>query len=539
MRPLGRAVSAAPEPGDILAGKYRIRRVIASGGMGTVYEAEHMGLDRVVAVKMLQPQAATSDEMLARFRREAKIGAAIDSPHVARVFDIEQLPDGRFIVVHEFLAGGSLRDRLRHGGAMPEADTRALLGQVCAGLSAAHEAGVIHRDLKPDNVVFEGDQPKLIDFGIARLTEQATQLTQEGQVLGTLSYMAPELFRGDDAAASSDIYALGVMAYEMLSGARPHSATTVPELLAQKLQEDVAPLADTAPSDVTPELSELVGRMLDREPSFRPSLEEVMRGLGTPPSTGTAVVGRRTPPPTPTPVSGPTLWIAIGAAVVGAAIVLGVIVVATSADDEVSQPPTIAEASEPTPVEVEPAPATVGDEAALAPDASAPSATDAVPAEAASEVAESSPEPDVVVATGPAADAAAGPGASTGARPLVRIISQPPGADVFLDGARVGATPFDLPTTGELPAVTLVLKTVDYQDREIEVDLRRVRQTGVQQMEYALEPATAEPEPGAEPEPAVKKRRRPKVATPAPAVKPAPAAKPKLSPPKKPGLAVD
>ena len=526
-------MSESPQPGEVLAGKYRIRRIIASGGMGSVYEAEHMGLDRVVAVKMLLPQAAASEEIIKRFRREAKIGAAIDSPHVAKVYDIEQLPDGRFIVVHEYLAGGSLRDRLRDRGAMKEPQTRTLLGQVCEGLRAAHDKGVVHRDLKPDNVVFEGDQPKLIDFGIARLTQQATQLTQEGQVLGTLVYMAPELFRGDEAGPPSDVYALGVMAYEMLSGVRPHSADTVPELLAKKLQEDVEPLADTVPHGVSPELSVLVHRMLDKEPTVRPSLEEVMRGLGQPQSTGTAVVGDRLPKPA---TGGAAIWIAIAAAALGAAIVIGVLFLTTSDDGEADPPETVAsveaEPPEPTPVAVDPAPAMVQDVVEAEADPEVEADADAEPevdatAEAEAEPDAGEPEPDVVAAAEPSADA--GPGAAP-TRPPVRIISQPAGADVYLDGARVGATPFDLPTTGELPAVTLVLKAPDHQDRE----------TGVQQMEYTLEEEPAEEEVEPEPAPAPKKPRRPRVKKPAKAPAPAPTKpEPKPAAPKKPGLAVD
>jgi eukaryotic-like serine/threonine-protein kinase len=223
--------------GQIIGGRFRITQILGEGGMGRVYLAEQqMGTNvRKVAVKTLQAQFAKDQQVLARFHRECGTVSELEHPNTIHFFDFGQTPDGQLYIAMEFVQGQSLSDALRQGPMPPERVLR-IMGQVCGSLEEAHSRGVVHRDLKPDNVILtvragQSDFVKVLDFGIAKRSEakdqaQEQKLTQQGMVLGTPPYMSPEQFTGKELDLRSDIYSLGVMAYEMLTGRLPFDADT-------------------------------------------------------------------------------------------------------------------------------------------------------------------------------------------------------------------------------------------------------------------------------------------------------------------------
>jgi serine/threonine protein kinase len=279
------------EVGQLLNGKYRIARRIGVGGMASVYEAQHVGLGTPVAVKVLLPELARAPTIADRFRREARISATLESPHVIDVTDVDQLPDGRPYLVMELLRGRSLEELLL--AEKPLGRERAVdIGlQILLGLECAHALGVVHRDLKPGNVFLaerpateqrEGPIVKLLDFGIAkvRASTEFQALTRPGMVMGTPEYMAPEqAYSADQASTRSDLYSVGVMLYEMLSGEIP-ARGDVPLIVAQQvITGQVKPLRELCPG--LPEgLLSLVQRTLEPNPLGRPeSALELRREL--------------------------------------------------------------------------------------------------------------------------------------------------------------------------------------------------------------------------------------------------------------------
>jgi hypothetical protein len=217
--------------GTVLGGKYRIGRKIGSGGIGVVYAAEHATLGHEVAVKVLRGAAARDGGEIARLRREAYIQVHVEHPNVARVLDLDQMPDGSIYVVMERLVGRSLADKLSRDGLIAPAYAIPVFIDVCRALHAAHRKGVVHRDLKPGNIFLcEDGMAKVLDFGMSKLAT-AESLTQAGYTLGTPEYMAPEQCIGAQVESRTDIYALGVMMYEALTGELPIVAQNRRELL--------------------------------------------------------------------------------------------------------------------------------------------------------------------------------------------------------------------------------------------------------------------------------------------------------------------
>jgi serine/threonine protein kinase len=289
-RPLGAnpndAGARTGRVGEVLAGKYRIVRLIGEGGMGQVYEAEHATVGRRFAVKFLRPHLASSEEALARFRREARAAGALDSEHIASVTDFDVAADGAPFLVMEYLEGRSLGQLLADEGPLPVPRAAGALLQVCRGLEAAHVAGILHRDLKPDNlfVVRRADgseRVKILDFGIAKLMHDAEPLPiQTGAAIGTPFYMAPEQARGDKALDERvDVYALGVILYELLSGEKPHPGDCANAVLAHVLTKSAVRL-DTLRSGLPARLVDLVHSALAFEPRERPtSVRQLAREL--------------------------------------------------------------------------------------------------------------------------------------------------------------------------------------------------------------------------------------------------------------------
>jgi len=217
--------------GNVLGGKYKIGRKIGSGGIGVVYAAEHVTLGHEVAVKVLRGAAARDGSEIARLRREAHVQVHVDHPNIARVLDLDQMPDGSIYVVMERLIGRSLADKLSKDGLIAPGFAIPCFIGVCAALGAAHQKGVVHRDLKPGNIFLcEDGMSKVLDFGMSKLTS-AESLTQAGYTLGTPEYMAPEQCIGAAVEARTDLYALGVLMYEALTGELPISSPSRRELL--------------------------------------------------------------------------------------------------------------------------------------------------------------------------------------------------------------------------------------------------------------------------------------------------------------------
>lgn len=276
------------ELGQILDRKYELKRLIGVGGMGRVFEATHVALGNGVAVKCLLPQLARVDTLSARFMREARISAQLTSPYVARVTDVGQLPDSTPYLVMELLEGELLQDYIERSGRLPIALALPIAVQVLKALESAHAMGVIHRDLKPENVFVlkaqaneEGPAPrvKVLDFGIARLklSSEFQALTKPGTSMGTPEYMAPEqAYSADQADERSDIYSVGVMLYEMLSGRLPAEGDTPLEIANKVISGSLVPLAELVPQ-LPAELCDWVTRCLHRDPSQRPNTAIALR----------------------------------------------------------------------------------------------------------------------------------------------------------------------------------------------------------------------------------------------------------------------
>ncbi|WP_159480447.1 Stk1 family PASTA domain-containing Ser/Thr kinase [Streptomyces caniferus] len=257
-----------PLVGQLLDGRYRVQARIAAGGMATVYQAMDTRLDRVLALKVMHPGLATDEAFVERFIREAKSVARLSHPNVVGVFD--QGADGTYVyLAMEYVAGCTLRDVLRERGALQPRAALDVLEPILAALGAAHRAGLVHRDMKPENVLIGDDgRVKVADFGLVRAVDTNTTAST-GSVLGTVSYLAPEQLEHGTADARVDVYACGVVLYEMLTGGKPHTGGTVAQILYQHLHEDVLPPSGLVPG-LAPQLDELVALACARDPQLRP-----------------------------------------------------------------------------------------------------------------------------------------------------------------------------------------------------------------------------------------------------------------------------
>ena len=263
--------------GQVLAGKYRIDEKIDEGGMGCVYRATHVLMEKVIAVKVLHPALAADDKIVARFTREAKAASRISHPHAINVTDFGESENGVVYLVMEYLPGRTLKDIVRSGGPMTLERVVEIVRQVAGALDAAHAEGVVHRDLKSDNIMLQeatgGDWAKVLDFGIAKIqqTERSVHETDPGLtapnlIIGTPQYMSPEqCSQASDIDARSDIYSFGVIIYEMLAGHVPFSGDSPTAIMMKHIQ-------DAAPSilEERPDLPEGVGRVVARALAKRP-----------------------------------------------------------------------------------------------------------------------------------------------------------------------------------------------------------------------------------------------------------------------------
>jgi len=254
----------------LIAGRYQLEDRLGAGGMSTVFLATDAVLERSVAVKLLAEHLAEDADFVARFRREALSAARLQHPNIVQVFDSGRDPESqRHYIVMEYVDGPSCADLLREHKMLAIDWTVHLLRDACHGLDYAHRAGVVHRDVKPGNLLVnrETNTTKLADFGIAKAAEH-TRITQVGAVLGTAAYLSPEQARGEEAGPASDLYSLGVCAYQFLTGRLPHEYSSLTELALKQQQDPVQPVTALRP-DVPPELDEAVRLCLEREPGSR------------------------------------------------------------------------------------------------------------------------------------------------------------------------------------------------------------------------------------------------------------------------------
>ena len=271
-----------PLIGQVIGGRFHVTSVLGEGGMGVVYMGEQqMGTTvRKVAVKTLHAHLSKDSSIMARFHREVGTVAQLEHPNTIKVYDFGTTKDGTLYIAMEFVAGKSLADVIASDGAMPAERVIHIMRQVCGALDEAHLQGIIHRDLKPENIILtqragETDFAKVLDFGIAARTESAdaqkeAKLTQQGMVLGTPPYMSPEQFTGKQLDARSDVYSLGIMAYEMITGQLPFDAETPWEWATQHMTVNPKPFETAAPGKSIPDgLKQAILKALSKERTQR------------------------------------------------------------------------------------------------------------------------------------------------------------------------------------------------------------------------------------------------------------------------------
>ncbi len=260
--------------GDVIAGRYKLLQTLGDGAMGQVFVAENLAIGQKVALKVLKPELLANPEFRARFQNEAQAVAAIEHANVARFFDLV-VGDPTFIVM-EYVRGETLADRMKLGP-LPVDRALEIAERLCWGLDAAHAAGVVHRDLKPANVILSpdaehGEMPKLIDFGLAKLAAAAgdSQLTRTGQIIGTPAYMSPEQIKSDKIDGRADVYSLGCVLFEMLTGRTPFGvgAEDDVQVLYRQMHEAPPPLAKYLPEVPAP-LDALMHKALQKDPAQR------------------------------------------------------------------------------------------------------------------------------------------------------------------------------------------------------------------------------------------------------------------------------
>ncbi len=239
--------------GAVLADRYRLEGLIGRGGMGVVYRARHTLLERAVAVKLLRPQFLSDERAVKRFLREAQAMARVEHANAVTIHDFGTLPDGGAYLVMEFIEGETLRSVLGRVGSLPVADAVAITEQICGAVEAAHRQGVVHRDLKPENIMFkrsdDGAVVKVVDFGLAKVIDGAPTpgkpaLTSAGDLFGTPAYMAPEFFEGEEVDARADVYSIGILTYEMLTGSPPFQGS-VQSIMSGHLFKVPTPISDS------------------------------------------------------------------------------------------------------------------------------------------------------------------------------------------------------------------------------------------------------------------------------------------------------
>ncbi len=271
-------VTAPDLIGREIAGRYRVLAKLGEGGMGAVYRAEQISLKRKVAIKVLRPELSRDPGIVRRFNHEAELVARLSHPNTVNIYDFGQDADGSLFIAMEFLEGRSLRQLMTQDGPLPPWRALAITRQIATSLSDAHSHGIVHRDLKPDNVMLidrgkERDIVRVLDFGIAKVNRQTVNvMTRAGDLVGTPQYMAPEQIKGEAVDGRTDIYALGAMLYEMLTGRLPFEGATVMAILSKHLLDPAEPPTVRRPDlGLPPALDGLVMSAMAKDPAHRPA----------------------------------------------------------------------------------------------------------------------------------------------------------------------------------------------------------------------------------------------------------------------------
>src|SRR5215471_11207125 len=324
-----------PLVGQILDSKYQILRRLGEGGMGIVYCAHRLHIGDDVAIKVLHRSFVRDEKAIERFRREARSAAAIRHPNVVTIHDFnEARSEGApAYIVMELVRGKSLRDLLREENKLTPARAVALMQQICAGVGAGHRQGIVHRDLKPDNVIIvpsddeREEAVKVLDFGLAKLRDVSieTALTESGAMLGTPSYMPPEQCTGEELDARSDVYSLGAILYEMLTGVQPFLAPSVAAVIAKQLYDP--PPAFPMDASVPPSLQAVCLQALAKDRKLRPSdANAFSRELQTSITSSRATASTHSPLhlPAPSPKSSGLLWLVVAVLTIAVAALIGI-----------------------------------------------------------------------------------------------------------------------------------------------------------------------------------------------------------------------
>ena len=422
----------------LVEGKYRIERTLGKGGMGTVFLAHDLTLEREVAIKVLPPDIAQDDQVVRRFQQEAKTAAKLDHPDIIPIYRVES-EGGLNYFVMKYISGTSLEDVLeKKQEPLPADYIQRVLWEAACALGHAHQRGVVHRDVKPANIMFDHDgRVMLTDFGISKALQAATGFTATGMIIGTPHYMAPEQAKGSAVDGRADQYSLGVVGYRMITGELPFSGDSVHTILYKHIFEQ-APLAKSRRADVPEHLSAAISRAMSKDPAERFATMEAFatavwpeqpvvaaspvrqRARRAPPHGGadapTVTTAPTTPLPLPAPLRGPgrrsKTGLVVGAALVATAGVGGYLVFGRGAPSA-STPP-----------------------AAATPPATAPSATprvDTVRVEDTVRVPAARPQPPMPATRVPVAAPAQTPGYVT--------VNADPYGELYVDGVDVGPTP--------------------------------------------------------------------------------------------------
>jgi len=269
--------------GKTIDSKYLVQSVLGEGGMAVVYRAHHLQMERVVVIKVMQGWLTSNKTSVERFEREGKLTAKLNHPNIVAVYDVGSIDGREPYIVMEYIKGEALADRIHNGGPLDFDTTANIIIQICHGLEEAHSSGIIHRDLKPDNVLLQtkSDRPdwvKIVDFGISNMVQGAKRLTKTGRMVGTPEYIAPEQLKDKPIDIRTDLYAVGIMIFEMLTGRVPFDGESAESILMKHLLEEPPPM-----STIRPELSgenpfdAVVNKLLKKAPEERYQTAEELR----------------------------------------------------------------------------------------------------------------------------------------------------------------------------------------------------------------------------------------------------------------------
>ena len=267
-----------------LAPDLEVIRLLGRGRMAEVYLARQVSLDRLVAIKVLSRRISRDESARARFDREAKAAAALETPHAVAVYRSGHLEDGMPYLVMQYVRGGTLEDRLEAEGPLPEPEAKKILASVADALAAAHERDFVHRDVRAANVLCDRDAGRVLlaDFGLAGIRPESQEadarITRTGEIIGTPGYLSPEQLKGEAATEATDVFALGLMGYEILTGEGPFAGRTQRETIMRSLKEPPTPLQNLKPG-INPHLADLLERSLAKEPGKRPSAAFLAKAL--------------------------------------------------------------------------------------------------------------------------------------------------------------------------------------------------------------------------------------------------------------------